>query len=251
LQTDQQKTGFHRVAVALIVAFVTSGQSLVAQSVSPGPRRGFETRSELEARLREAEAKHSSGDAYLIRYRLDQGDFQDGDRIVVAILGTAGFSDTLTVRSDRVLELPQMGSFPLAGTLRSELGAKLTTYIAKYLRDPVVRVTPLIRLAVLGNVARPGFYYLPADVTLSDLLMVAGGPTATADVSRVDVRRGPQIIIDQPNTRVAISEGLSLDMLHLRAGDEITVGAQRQFNWTVLLSSATAVVGLLLAISHR
>jgi len=81
--------------------------------------------------------------------------------------------------------------------------------------------------------------------------MVAGGPTATADVSRVDVRRGPQIIIDQPNTRVAISEGLSLDMLHLRAGDEITVGAQRQFNWTVLLSSATAVVGLLLAISHR
>lgn len=228
------------------------GHSSAAQStVSDPKRRGFETRSELEAQLQAAETRHSTRDVYLIRNRLDQGDFQDGDRIVVSVQGPAGFSDTLTVRSGKVLELPLMGTFPLAGTLRSELGMKLTTHIGKYLRDPVVRVMPLVRLAILGYVSRPGFYYLPADVPLSDLLMVAGGPTSSADVSKVDIRRGPQIISDQTNTQAALSEGLSLDMLHLRAGDEITVGAQKQVNWAVILSSATAVVGLLLAVSHR
>jgi protein involved in polysaccharide export with SLBB domain len=240
------------LAVAVLAVLAVASHGSAAQTVAVGQGRGgFETRSDLEGELAAAEAKHAVADAFLIRYRLEQGDFQEGDRVVVAVRGPVGFSDTLTVRSGKVLELPQMGSFSLGGILRSELGPKLTAHIGRYLRDPSVSVTPLVRLSIMGYVARPGFYYVAADVPLSDLLMVAGGPTPVADISTMEVRRGSEVIIDRDGTQAALSKGFSVDRMHLRAGDEISVGTEKHVNWTVILSSVTAVVGLLLAAAHR
>jgi protein involved in polysaccharide export with SLBB domain len=243
---------FHHLAVAVFGVLAMAARASAAQVATVGQERGgFETRSDLEAELTAAEAKHVPADVFLIRYRLEQGDFQEGDRVVVAVRGPVGFSDTLTVRTGRVLEIPQMGSFALGGILRSEIGPKLTAHIARYLRDPIVSVTPLVRLSIMGYVARPGFYYVAADVPLSDLLMVAGGPTSAADISTMEVRRGSEVIIDRDGTQAALSKGFSVDRMHLRAGDEISVGTEKHLNWTVILSSVTAVVGLLLAASHR
>lgn len=243
---------FRHLAVGILGVLVLASRGSGAQAAAVGQERGgFETRADLEAELAAAERKHAAADVFLIRYRLEQGDFQEGDRVVVMVRGQVGFSDTLIVRTGRVLELPQMGSFALGGILRSEIGPKLTAHIARYLRDPVVSVTPLVRLSIMGYVARPGFYYVAADVPLSDLLMVAGGPTSAADISTMEVRRGSEVIIDRSGTQAALSKGFSVDKMHLRAGDEISVGTEKHVNWTVILSSVTAVVGLLLAASHR
>ncbi|MDP9206774.1 MAG: SLBB domain-containing protein [Gemmatimonadota bacterium] len=213
-------------------------------------RLDFETRTQLEEQAKLADAKADKGDSYLIHYRLDHGDFQDGDRIVISIRGAGGLSDTLTVRTGKRLELPQMADLSLDGVLRSELLPRLTAHVAKYLRDPVVRATPLVRVGILGTVIRPGFYYVSADLPLSDVLMSAGGPGSEADLDKVTVRRGSDVIIDDRNTRVALTEGVSLDMLHMRAGDEIDVGKQKHFNWSMVLPSAAAVLGLLITITQ-
>jgi protein involved in polysaccharide export with SLBB domain len=230
-------------SVGLAVPALTAGQSPANQA-----RQHFETRTELEAQAQAAEAKNNKAATYLIRSRLEHGDFHDGDRIFLTVKGSAGFTDTLTVRSGRVLQLPQMADFPLEGVLRSELVPKLTAHLGKYLRDPQVQAIQLVRIGVLGNVVRPGFYYSPADIPLSDVLMTAGGPSSDADLGKVSVRREGDIIIDEENTHVALREGMSIDLLHIQAGDEISVGKQRNFNWGVAIPMVSGVLGLLLAV---
>ncbi|MDQ6769210.1 MAG: SLBB domain-containing protein [Gemmatimonadota bacterium] len=226
----------------------------VAQSAVGGQERhNFETRAALESQINAAEAKGDKSEAGLIQYRLDHGDFHEGDRIVVKVQGAAGFTDTLIVRSGKLLQLPRMPDLSLDAVLRSELTSRLTTYIGGYLRDPIVQATPLVRVGILGSVGHPGYYYAPADLPLNDVLMFAGGPTAAADLAKVSVRRKGQIIINESNSRTALSEGMSLDRLNLQAGDEISVGEQRRFNWAVIIPTVTGILGLLVAFTqiHR
>src|SRR6476620_1491044 len=75
-----------------------------AQAVRPaGSARDLEDRSSLEAQAANAEAQHRTSEAWLLRSRLQKGDFQDGDRIVVKLLGSVTFSDTITVRAGKML----------------------------------------------------------------------------------------------------------------------------------------------------
>jgi hypothetical protein len=244
-------TRSYTLALTALWVSLATGRPVVAQSgVSERERHNFETRTELESQVKAAEAKGDKSKVWLIHYRLDHGDFHEGDRIAVKVQGAGGFTDTLIVRSGNRLQLPQMADLSLDGVLRSELSSRLTGYIGKYLRDPIVQATPLVRVGVLGSVARPGFYYAPADLPLTDVLMSAGGPTADADVARVSVRREGQIIIDEQNTRTALAEGMSMDTLNMQAGDEISVGEQRHFNWAVIVPTVTGILGLLVAFTQ-
>ena len=83
-----------------------------------------------------------------------------------------------------------MPDISLQGVLRSELQDYLTTQLARYIKHPDVQTTSLVRVAVMGSVTKPGFYQLPADLALADAIMIAGGPTTTADVDRTQVKRG-------------------------------------------------------------
>jgi hypothetical protein len=225
--------------------------SAFAQSRQPVvERHDFESRSGLEAQAKEAEASGDSANAFLINYRLKQGDFHAGDRVVVKVEGSAGFSDTLVVRTGKVLPIPQMGELPLDGVLRSEINPLLKAHVAKYLRDPVVQATPLVRVGVLGSVGKPGFYYAAADLPLSDVLMTAGGPTNDADVGKISIKRDGNEIIDHENSSAALAKGMSLDMMHVEAGDEISVGRQRNFSWGVIIPSLTGLLGLLIALTQ-
>lgn len=239
------------IALAVVLTGLVTSPAAIAQApAAAAGSRNFETRTELEAQARAAEAAGRESEARLIRYRLERGDFPDGDRILVTVRGPGGFSDTLTVRSGSQLELPQLAPLPLDGVLRSELLPRLSAHMSKYLRDPVVTARPLLRVGILGRVVRPGYYYASADLPLSDVLMSAGGPAQDADISKVSIRRGGQVIIDQRDARSALSAGRSMDMLHMQAGDEIQVGKETQFNWPIIVSAATGLLGVLIAITR-
>jgi hypothetical protein len=236
---------------ALIAGGLLSGSAARAQSSGSGfERHNFESRAALEAEAKDAQAKGDSSTAFLVRYRLQQGDFREGDRVVIKVQGSAGFTDTLVVRTGDVLPIPQMGELPLSGVLRSEINDRLKAHVAKYLRDPIVQAIPLVRLGVLGRVGRPGFYYTAADLPLSDVLMEAGGPAADADVGKISIRRNGDVIIDAENSKVALARGMSLDTMHLQAGDEIDVGRKREFNWGIIIPTVTGVLGLLIAFTQ-
>ena len=234
------------------IALGVAGSHLAAQDVSPAgstsPRREYESRSELETQAKAAESAHRTSEAWLLRQRLEKGDFQDGDKIALNVqaslmAGQLDLPETVTVRAGRRIELGRMGEFSLDGVLRSELTDKVRDHLAQYVKEPIVRTTPLVRVGVLGFVGRPGFFYSPADRPLSDVLMLAGGPVQDANISGVTVRRGDDVIWNAQDTHTAIADGLSLDRMHLRAGDEIFVPQKRHIQWLALASFGISMIG--------
>jgi protein involved in polysaccharide export with SLBB domain len=113
--------------------------------------------------------------------------------------------------------------------LRSELEARVSTEVLKYVKAIQLTVTPLTRVGVLGEVTHPGYFALPSYLPLTDAIMAAGGPTAVASVERTIVRRGNQEFRSAEDTRRAVSGGLTIDQFGLVAGDELVVGKQRNF----------------------
>ncbi|HST07066.1 MAG TPA: SLBB domain-containing protein [Gemmatimonadaceae bacterium] len=236
--------------LALAVSLALAPSLLTAQSPSV-----LTSRAELTAAAQQAESQAaiSSGLvstknrllAAAIRQRLDAGDFAVGDRIILSYISDIPHTDTLAVRSGPTLVLPANASLPLSGVLRSELRAKVETELLKYIKASEVEVTPLTRVGVLGEVARPGYFALRSDVPLADAIMIAGGPTATADVERSVIRRGDKEIHSADETRTAISRGLTLDQFGIGAGDEIVIARKRD----MLGGSIMPIVGALASVA--
>jgi len=249
-----------RIAALIAVALcgrIASAQSPVMKESS------FETRAQLQVAVSEAERAHRSIEASLLRTRLQNGDFQDGDKILLAIdipvlqAGDNGDArrgtreDTVTVRSGRMLRFANFSNIPelcLEGVLRSELTDTVTAYLSKYIRDPKVRAVPLLRVAVLGAVTHPGWYSTRTDAVLADLIMQAGGVNAESDVSKTLIRRAGEPIWSTDQVRVALADGLSLDQLHLRAGDEVFVSTKRQFSVTSAVQLVAGLTAVFLAV---
>jgi protein involved in polysaccharide export with SLBB domain len=242
-----------RISISVFALSAATAASLCAQTPTTASP-SYESRARLEAEVREAENAHRTSEAWLLRSRLKTGDFQEGDRIVVVLESNPTETDTMQVRAGKVLQFPHMSEVSLEGVLRSELTDTLRHHLSKYLTNPDVRATPLLPLAVLGNVRNPGYFYAPADYLLRDLIMRAGGPAPDADVSETVVRRAGQTIWNVKDVRAAVADGLSLDRLHLRAGDEIFVPPQErrfQLSTIVTLLSAAAAVSVAATQIHR
>jgi hypothetical protein len=238
-----------RSTFVAVAAYLALGNVCLGQSVAPagGTRRQFETRAELEAQATAAENGHRTSEAWLLRTRLEKGDFQEGDRIWVVVEGANILTkpETLVVqggKSGKIIQLPRMADLSLDGVLRSELVDRFKQHLAQYIKEPVVRATPLVRVAVLGSVGHPGYFYTAADIPLSDVIMQAGGPGGNADLGKVSIRRGSEVIWDGKDTQAALADGLSIDQLHMRAGDEIDVGEKRHFPWSTTLAIVIPII---------
>ncbi|HYC51309.1 MAG TPA: SLBB domain-containing protein [Gemmatimonadaceae bacterium] len=242
-----------KVVIRSFLAILLAGGSTLPAQTPAGSNGStstgrFETRQDLQARADAASAAGRSSEAWLLRSRLERGDFQEGDRVIVVLEGSTVTMDTLQVRAGKLLQFPRMGELSLDGVLRAELSEMVRGHLSRYLNSPVVRATALMPIAVLGYVVRPGFQYVPADAVLRDVLMAAGGPQPTADLDKMVVRRTGEIIWQATDTRVALSDGLSLDALHLRSGDELFVPERRRRDtntYVALITSGIAVVTLI------
>jgi protein involved in polysaccharide export with SLBB domain len=159
----------------------------------------------------------------LVEDRLEFGDFQTGDRIWLVVEAESALTDTFTVRDGPALALPDVGNVPLQGVLRAELQGHLTNYLSRFIRNPIVHVKPMIPVTVVGGVTTPGFYVIPTDAVLTDALMRAGGPLATAKINEITIQRDQRVLWDQEYVAKAIVEGQTIDQMSLRAGDQIIV----------------------------
>ena len=250
-----KNTVSHRISSVLAATLLVLA-GVAASGQAQDTRRAQATRAELEASLAEL-SKYAASSGYssrlrdektreaaMIRARLDGGDLQVGDQIELSVLGQQAFSDTFTVGSGRVISLPGLPDIPLQGVLRAEAQDYLTKQLARYIRDPQVRVRTMIRLSVYGSVGRPGFYQIPADVRTDDAIMAAGGPIAAADIKKIFVRRGTSEIWGREALVEAMRQGLTLDQLNLRAGDELVLDPQKRPGGVNIMSVLGLISGL-------
>ena len=219
----------------------------------------FATREMLQARIAAADSaarltkdrkvwEDNVAELTSMRERLQNGDFNVGDRIALRVANVPSLTDTFTVRAGRVLELPDIGQIPLNGVLWSEAPAYLTKQIGKYVVNPTILAQPLVRVQVSGAVTKPGFYYVRPDQLVSDALMSAGGPTTQANVEDIAVRRNGQEIIKPKHLRQELASGATIDQLDMRAGDEIYVAEQNKQNWADWIRTGAYVGAILLSV---
>jgi len=179
--------------------------------------------------------------------------FQVGDRILLRVEGDSVLSDTFTVVAGPALRLPEIGEISLAGVSRSEVEPHLTRVLGRYIKHLTLEARALIRISVMGEVERPGFYAVPTDLVLPDALMLAGGATADARLDRLTVMRGNAALQDESALQAAIARGATIDELGMRAGDRIQVPRARldpESKWRIAgiivtgLATAVGVIAL-------
>jgi hypothetical protein len=247
------------LAATAVPAGAQAGSSLASRQVHVN-------RQDLQARLAQQEQVMSSpsqssrarnqarAEAEAIRRRLQEGDMQVGEQVVLFVQGNEALSDTFTVSPGRVLYLPNVGEVQLAGLLRSEVPARLSEHLGRYLVNPVVRVQTLMRVSVAGQVGKPGYYSVPPESLVSDVLMVAGGPTAGADMRKVFVERQGTKVVEGTKLQQAMAEGQTLDQMNFYPGDQIYVPERRESllrdPWTLVraATATAAVVGLIVRV---
>jgi protein involved in polysaccharide export with SLBB domain len=229
----------------LLAALATTAAAQQGVDVS-GPHP-LATRAQLEKQLAMLPADEKNGEvAKVIQNRLANGDFLPGDRIQLVVVGDTAFSKAFSVRPDTTIELPNIEPISLHGVLRSELDDYLDQKLRKYLTDPDVQARSLIRLAVVGEVARPGFYDLPPDAAASEVIVVAGGLTGAGDPQRTVVKRENKTLYTKYQVRQFYIDGSSLDEMGLRTGDQFNVGRRGSTN---VLPIIAAVSGIAFAVA--
>lgn len=165
-----------------------------------------------------------------------------GDRLLLKVEGEPTLSDTFTVRTGPVVDLPGIGPVSLSGVTRQNLEPHLTREIGRYLRNPVVHARALIWLGLVGEVARPGFYAVPADGLLSDALMAAGGVTRDAQLKKADIERNGAAVRNPGAIQDALGHGLTLEEIGIESGDQVLIPRKPDAERT------TRIIGLILAV---
>lgn len=246
-------------SLLLLVLTLTAPLELSGQIPSRfSPTGAVLTRADLQALLDQYEAALASPaysaelkaaareGAERVRNRLEHGDFRVGDRIALSVQGEPNLPDTVPVEPGPQISLPLFGTIELDGVLRSEITEHLTEEIGRFIRDPVVQAEGLMRLSIQGNVGRPGFYVVPADMLLSEALMMAGGPGQMASLDELHVERGGRLLLDEETIQEAMQDGRTLDQLSLQAGDQLTLPAEEPGPWGSLGRYALVIGSVLL-----
>jgi protein involved in polysaccharide export with SLBB domain len=245
-----------------LLALPTRSSAQVAPTMD---RRPQATRAELQARLVEIDqilaGIYSEGikqqvraEAVMIQERLRDGDFQIGDQLQVqlsvAVTPTGPpINGTFSVGPDQILQLPELPPIPLRGVLRSEVKDYMTEFLSHLFKDQTVNVVPTIRLTIQGGVKQPGFYQLPADITLPDAITKAGGFGGGTDLSKTVIKRDDEELWGTEEMSQAITAAVTLDQLNLRSGDELIVGQTQTTDWFHTLRTYAIIPGLILSLA--
>jgi len=225
-------------AAALLFSVSVSVTSATAQNVpSAGAQRASRTelaaqRAQLEQQLATGQLKgdrQSRARLELagLQARLKDGDFHVGDRFLLTLRTETERSDTIAVRDSLMVSVPGLPDVSLTGVLRAELNERLSTHVATYLRNSSVRTGLFTRVSVQGAVTRTGYYYVPLDRPVSDLLMTAGGQAPNAKADEFELRRGGARLLSGKESKRAIKEGMTLEQLDIQSGDEVRIPAKR------------------------
>ncbi|WP_395748795.1 polysaccharide biosynthesis/export family protein [Prosthecobacter sp.] len=154
-----------------------------------------------------------------------------GDMIQVSVFNEPELTAGGRVRKDGTIQCPLIGSIKIQGLSQTAAARVIAdAYRKDYLVHPEVNLFvsqfSVQRITILGQVQRPGAHDLPSekDLTILQVLGLAGGPTRIANLKRVLVKRvvdGTEKIFKVDVNSMA--SGSQTMMFYVREDDVITV----------------------------
>lgn len=245
-------------AAAVTLSLLALGVVQAQSSPPAGAQRA--TRAELASRVAELERivadsrtksdvrSRSASELSAIRNRLNSGDFRVGDRFLITMRRDSVRSDTASVRDSLKVAVFSLPDISLQGVLRSELDERMSAHVARYLRGVTVRTNVLTRIAVMGAVRTPGYYYASPDRPMSDIVMLAGGPNPDANLKQLEVSRGGTLVMKAKESSRVIKEGRTLEQVDIQSGDEVRIPVKRKISWQSIIQLAFVISSLFFAV---
>ena len=221
--TTSHRLGAAAFALSGLVAAAPAPAQTPAQPAAPAPARPGTTGPMQGRPAPTGPAVTSTGIATPTDYVIGPDD----------VLGIVFWRDTemsgdVTVRPDGMITLPLLQDIKAAGLRPDELRAKIVEAAAKLIEDPNVSVT--VRqinsrnVFVTGQVIRPGGYPVSGQMTVMQIISVAGGLTEFADGKAVILRAeaGKQKPFEVNLNDVAKGKKIEQNIV-LKPGDTIMV----------------------------
>lgn len=164
------------------------------------------------------------------RQRLSIGDVAPGDRILLRVFNESSRPDSLTLRPDTVVvspettvHVPGLPAISMRGVLHSEVESHLRNQIQSVIRNARVSAVPLVSIGILGAVTRPGYFFVPITASVTEALMVAGGPMGDANPNSLVLQRGGRDRWNRATMTAAAQGQVSLASLGAEPGDVLIV----------------------------
>lgn len=147
----------------------------------------------------------------------DRVTLAPGDMLRITVWREPDMSGDFLVDELGIVTLPLLGKINVREIPLANLRDTLIAAYSVQLRNPTITVTPLRRVFVLGEVAKPGLYPADPTVTLAGVIALAGGATPGGDLRRIRVVRDGSVIASR------VTAGSTLGMTDIRSNDQVFV----------------------------
>lgn len=165
-----------------------------------------------------------------------------GDVVKIQVFGHDELSGEFPIDENDSLLLPIVGGFSVRQMSVSDLRGRIRREFGQLYTQSFVSVTPLFRVAVLGEVVHPGLFSVDPTMTVYDVLANAGGTTRQAKEGAMRlIRDGQQLRISMDPRSLASS---TLREVGIRSGDQIVVPRKSVTYETWLVLLQLVAVGL-------
>jgi len=162
------------------------------------------------------------------------------DVLAISVFGHDDLTKTTKVSPDGLINFPLIGNLSASGRTVDDISAEIQDRLAKdFLVEPHVTVSVWEYLSqwvnVIGEIAKPGRYYMTGPTTIIDAISQAGGLRPTAGETILVTRRAQESNPDAAgeilrySTASLLSEEKASVIVRLRPGDVINVLAREVF----------------------
>jgi protein involved in polysaccharide export with SLBB domain len=174
------------------------------------------------------------------------GVLRPGDALKVLVFRNPELSGEYVIDSRGMVQIPGLGEIQAGGQDPTSVKSRLqTALMERGFSAPEVAVQPLVRVSVIGAVAKPSLYAVEPGPTLIQLLTLAGGPLESADLRRTRVIRDGRAFV--VNLESALS-GSGSGRVVLYSNDVVVVpkrGGLTRENLSFLFSTVTVLLSIM------
>jgi len=162
-----------------------------------------------------------------------------GDVVKIQVWGHDELSGEFPVDENFDLFYPIIGAINVRNLTVPQFRERLTHELEQLFQRPFMVITPLFRVAVLGEVMRPSLYSVDPTMTIYDIIALAGGTTPNANQRKIQLIRNGQEV--QLALDAASIGRATLRELGVRSGDHVVVARKRftREDLGLLLQAAT------------
>ncbi len=148
-----------------------------------------------------------------------------GDEVKILLWGRVNAQHNLIVDRNGNIMIPQIGPIQVAGMTFEDMSKHLIEQAGQIVGaniDITMGSLKTIPIFVLGDVRRPGAYTIGSFATITDALLIAGGPTGIGTMRNIQLKRKDKVVTTFDLYNLLLKGDKSRDVI-LQAGDVVFV----------------------------